>query len=170
MVFEVPPYWDAAIDGVQIVLCLLILVFLFRFRSKKKQNRSEGSSHGSGPSFNEQVLTQSLKQRVDQSLLKIAEAIAVEQRNLDKWLASLDLRHLQAGYPQYTSQLQRSAGGEIQTIASDVSGIDLVHAQIQNLADQGMTAQQISEKLKSPLSEVELVLSLGDKVGKRPEG
>ena len=34
MVFQMPQYWDVAIDGIQIVLCLLILVCLIRNRKK----------------------------------------------------------------------------------------------------------------------------------------
>ncbi len=166
MVFELPHYWDVAVDGIQVVLCLLILAFLFRNRRKKEQNASARNRHKSGSSFTEQIVIQSLKQRIDQSLANIAETIALEQRNLDKWLASLDWGSLPAGYPPYLSKLRQTVDGGTPTISNDLSSIDQVHAQIQSLADQGMTTRQISEKLKAPLGEVELVLSLGSNAGK----
>ncbi|MDJ0818285.1 MAG: hypothetical protein QNJ58_18890 [Desulfobacterales bacterium] len=166
MVFDVPHYWDIAIDGIQVVLCLLILAFVFRNRKNKESNASARNRPRSGSGFNEEVFIQSLKQRIDQSLANIAKAIALEQGNLDKWLSSLDRGSLPAGYPPHVSQLRRTGDGETPTITSEVSSIDQVHEQIQSLADQGMSAQQISEKLKAPLGEVELVLSLGTNAGK----
>ena len=166
MVFDVPHYWDVAIDGIQVVLCFLILAFVVRNRKNKEPNTTARSRHKSGSGFNQEVVIQSLKQRMDQSLANIAKAIALEQGNLDKWLSSLDRGSLPAGYPPHLSRLRRTVDGETSTITSDVSSIDQVHEQIQSLADQGLTARQISEKLKAPLGEVELVLSLGTNAGK----
>ena len=36
MVFQVQQYWDMAVDGIQIILCLLILLFLVRSRRQRK--------------------------------------------------------------------------------------------------------------------------------------
>ena len=167
MVFELPPYWDVAVDGVQVILCLLILLFLFGLRRRKKQAASNTDSTQSPPAFNDQVFIQSLKQQVDQSLANIAQAVAVEQRNLDKWIATVvNPGNLPTDSTLYQPRLQRMDDREPPAIAKDISSIDEVHEQIQNLADQGMSAQQISEKLKAPLGEVELVLSLGEKAGK----
>jgi hypothetical protein len=167
MGFELPPFWDVVVDGIQIVLCLLILLFLFRIRKKKQQSVPARNRLESEQSFNEQVFIQALKQRVDQALASIAEKIAVEQRNLDEWLSTINYRNLPMGLLHNQSGLQRSVDDRISPIAGTASSIDQVHEQIQNLAGKGMTAQQISEKLKTPLGEVELVLSLGSSVGKR---
>ena len=166
MGFEVPPYWDVVVDGIQIVLCLLILVLLFRIRKKKQPTIPARNRLDSAQSFNKQVFVQTLKQRVDQSLANIAEAVDIEQRNLDEWLSTVKHPNLPIGLLQNQSRLQRSDDDQVSAIASNVSSIDQVHEEIQHLAGQGMTAQQISEKLKTPLGEVELVLSLGNNVGK----
>ena len=84
MIFQMPLYWDAAIDGIQIILCLLILVFLIQSRRKNRRAALEEAIRGSGQSFNMQILTQTLKQQIDQAFANIADTIAVEQRNLEK--------------------------------------------------------------------------------------
>ncbi len=166
MGFEVPSYWDVVVDGVQIVLCLLILLLLFRIRQKKQPTIPAKNRLDSAQSFNKQVFVQTLKQRVDQALANIAEAVDVEQRHLEEWLSTVKHPNLPIGLLQNQSHSQRSDDDRISAITSNVSSIDQVHEEIQNLAGQGMTAQQISEKLKTPLGEVELVLSLGNNVGK----
>jgi hypothetical protein len=165
MVFQMPQYWDVAIDGVQIILCLLILLFLIRSRRKNRQSALKKTIRESGQSFNVQIFSQTLKQQVDQAFANIADTIAVEQRNLDKVLPIGGHGNEASGISQYQSRLHRPTGQEIFPIASDASGSDPLHEQIQNLAVKGMSARQISEELKTPLGEVELVLSLRTSVG-----
>ena len=165
MVFQMPQYWDVAIDGIQIILCLLILLFLIRSRKKSRESTLDKAIRESGQSFNVQIFTQTLKQQVDQALANIAEAIAVEQRNLDQVLPVNGHGSQAYGISQYPSGLHRPVAQDIAPIVSDGSGSDQLHEQIQKLALKGLTARQISEELKTPLGEVELVLSLGTDVG-----
>lgn len=160
MVFQMPQYWGIAIDGIQIVLCLLILVFLIRSRKKSRESARDKAIRESGPSFNVHIFAQTLKQQVDQALANIAETIAVEQRELDKVLSIKGHGSQAYGSSQYPSGLHRPVAQEIAPIAGDASGSDLLHEQIQKLAVKGRSARQISEELKTPLGEVELVLSL----------
>ena len=161
MVFQMPQYWDAAIDGVQIVLCFLILVFLIRSRKRNLESARNGATGESGQSFNVHIFTQTLKQQVDQAFANIAETIALEQRKLDK-LRPIGDSGSQAygGIAQYDFGLHRPIEQEISHLAGHASGSDPLHEQIQKLALKGMSARQISEKLKTPLGEIELVLSL----------
>ena len=91
MVFELPQYWDAAIDGIQIVLCFLILVFLIRSRKKNRLSAQDPANIESGLSFNAQIYNHTLKQAVDLAFANIAEAIAAEQRKLDRIRQLADL-------------------------------------------------------------------------------
>lgn len=165
MIFQMPQYWDVAIDGIQIILCLLILLFLIRKRSKNRQSALEEAIRESGQSFNVQIFSQTLKQQVDQAFANIAYKIAVEQRHLDKLLLINGHGNEADGISEYQSRLHRSAGQEISPIASDASDSDPLHEQIEKLAVKGLSARQISEELKTPLGEVELVLSLRTSVG-----
>ncbi len=164
MVFQMPQYWDVVIDGIQIILCLLILLFLIRSRKKSWESAQDKAIGESGQSFNVQIFSQTLKQQVDQALANIAEAIAVEQRNLDQVLPVNGHGSQTYGISQYPSGLHRPVAQNIAPIVSDVPGRDQLHQQIQKLAVKGISARQISEELKTPLGEVELVLSLGTDV------
>ncbi|UCD80975.1 MAG: hypothetical protein JSW26_05975, partial [Desulfobacterales bacterium] len=86
MVFQVPQYWDVAVDGIQIMLCLLILVFLIHNRRRHKSSTLEQVIRESGKSFNVQVLSQTIKQQIDQAFANIADTMAAERRNLESLL------------------------------------------------------------------------------------
>ena len=160
MVFELPQYWDAAIDGIQLVLCFLILVFLIRSRKKNRASAQETANRKSGHSFNEQIYNHTLKQEVDLAFANIAEAIAAEQRKLDRILPSGDAGKHQAEIAPYSTDLTSSVNPEISPIAGTASDHDPLHEQIQKLSDKGMSVHEISQELKTPQAEVELVLSL----------
>ncbi|UCD80768.1 MAG: hypothetical protein JSW26_04870, partial [Desulfobacterales bacterium] len=59
-----------------------------------------------------------------------------------------------------SSPLQPSNPHEISSVSDGMSQIDELHQRIQQLAAKGMSAKQISQELKTPLGEVELILSL----------
>jgi hypothetical protein len=160
MVFNVSQYWDVAIDGLQIVLCLLILVLIIRGRRKKRQSLPGAGFRGSGQNFNFQIHIQTLKHQIDQAFTNITDTIATEQGNLDNALANGGHVNEPLGIYQYQSQVHRPAAKDISTIATGETGSDQLYEQIEKLARKGMSPRQISEDLKTPLGEVELVLSL----------
>jgi len=160
MVFQMPQYWDVAIDGIQIMLCFLILVFIIRSRKKNRKSAPDKVIRESGQSFNEQIFTQTLRQQVDQAFAKIAETIAVEQGKLDQVLPNSEPGRQAYGILQRQSGLPSPGDPGTSQTGAEATGSDLLHEQIQKLAVKGMSARQISEDLKTPLGEVELVLSL----------
>jgi len=160
MVFQIPQYWDVAIDGIQIILCFLILVVLIRYRKKNREFAPDKANRVSGPSFNVHFFAQSLKQQVDQAFANVAETMDVEQRKLDKVLSISDSGGRGYDMAQNQTGLHRPVDPEILPLSGDASGGDPLHEQIHKLAVKGMSSIQISEELKTPLGEVELVLSL----------
>jgi hypothetical protein len=160
MVFHMPQYWNVAIDGIQIILCFLILAFLIRSRRQTWESARDTAPRESGQSFNFQIFAQTLKQEVDQAFANIAETIALEQSKLDKVQSFSDSGNQAYGIAQYDCGLHRPMEQDISHIAGHASGSDPLHEQIQKKADKGLSARQISEELKTPLGEVELVLSL----------
>ena len=166
MVFQIPQNWDIAVDGIQIILCLLILLLVIRSRRKHRQSPLGDAIRGSGQNFKAQIITQALKQQVDQALDNIVDAIAVEQRNLDKMLAVSATGNETFSGTLNQSHLHLLTDPTASAIESDASSSDQLHEQIQKLAVKGKSARQISEELKTPLGEVELVLSLHTTSGK----
>ncbi len=160
MVIQMPQYWDAAIDGIQIVLCFLILVFIIRSRKNSRKSAQDKAFRDSGQSFNVQIFYQTLKQQIDQAFADIAESIAAEHRRLDQALSSGVSANPRYDIASSPSNFHSSVNSEISPLAGTASDSDPLHEQIQKLADKGMSVRQISEELKTPLGEVELVLSL----------
>ena len=160
MVFTLPQYWNFAIDGIQIIICFLILFFLIRNRRKPKHPARQAAFNQTGQNFNVEVFTQTVKQQVDQAFAVITETIAVEQCKLNRVLPNRVPDNEAFGISEFQSPLHQQNKFDIPAILSESSSSDLLHEQIQKLAVKGLSARQISEELKTPLGEVELVLSL----------
>ncbi len=160
MVFQIPQYWDVAIDGIQIILCFFILVVLLRYRKRNREIAPDKANRESGPSFNVQLSIESLKQKVDQAFANVAATVDAEQRKLDKVLSIGGSDRRGYDMAQYQTGLHRQVHQEILPLSGDASENDPLHEQIHKLAVKGMSSRQISEELKTPLGEVELVLSL----------
>ena len=160
MVFDLVKYWEVAVDGIQIVLCLLILFFLIRNRRRKMTPEWVEAKTESGQSFNLQVLSQTINQQVELAFSNILESIAVERRNLGNVLQLNQFNH--AG--RIPTENQRppvlSKNNEIFPRSKEPAGKEEHRARIQKLAARGMSAKQIAEELKTPMGEVELILSL----------
>ena len=160
MVFTLPQYWDLAIDGIQIIICFLILVFLIRSRRKPTQSARQAAFNPTSQYFNVEVFSQTIKQQVDQAFAVITETIAVEQRKLYGVLLNRVADNEAFVISEFQSPLHQQKNPAAPAIFSESSSSDQLHEQIQKLAVKGRSARQISEELKTPLGEVELVLSL----------
>ena len=160
MVFQLPQYWDIAVDGIQIILCLLILLFLIRNRRKHKSSALEEAIRESGSSFNVQVLSQTIKQQIDRAFANITDAMAVERLDLESLLPFSRQENETFRISGYPSPSQRTNSHAISSVSNGMSQIDELHQRIKELAAKGMNARQISEELKTPLGEIELILSL----------
>ena len=160
MVFQMPEYWDMAVDGIQILLCLLILLLLFHNRRKNKYSPLEAAIKDAGKSFNVQVLSQTIKQQIDQAFANIAGTLAAERNKLESLLQFGRSGHDTFGLADSPSASLQTNSRAIASVSDGMSQIDALHQRIQKLAVKGMGARQISEKLKTPLAEVELILSL----------
>jgi len=165
MVFHLPEYWNMAVDGIQILLCLLILLLLFHNRRKNKFSPLEAAIKDSGKSFNVQILSQTFKQQVDQAFANIAGTLAAERNKLES-LLQFSGEHGQDAFRlvDFPSPSPQPGSREIAPVSGGMSQIDELHQRIQQLAVKGLSAKQISEKLKTPLAEVELILSLDTEI------
>ena len=86
MVFQVPPYWDIAGNGFQILLFLLILVFYIKNRAIHKKYAVNKTKHGSGKSFNAHVFNMTVQHQVNQIFTNILKTIAAERNGLESVL------------------------------------------------------------------------------------
>ena len=160
MGMEMMKHWEVAVDGIQILLCLLILFFLVRNHRHKMKPDMMNSKRGSGQDFNLQVFSQAINQQVGIAFRNILEVVANERQNLDKVLQFHPFNHADHSTPEIRPQAFPSQrDGSFQDV-KETKGSGERQTRIQKLANRGMSTKQISEELKTPLGEVELILSL----------
>ena len=160
MLLQSVVFWNVAIDGIQIFLCLLILFFLFRNRINSKKPLQLGKKNSSGIDFNTQIFTQTIKQHVDQAFANIFQAISAEQRRLERLLIDEQEQIKSTGLTDFQFQSKTSTVHEISGL-SEVAVKDIERQKkILKLSSKGISVKEISEELKTPIHEVELVLGL----------
>ena len=160
MVFDLVKYWEVAVDGIQIVLCLLILFFLIRNRRRKLTPERVEAKTESNQSFNLQVLSQAINQQVEMAFSNILESIAVERRNLGNVLQLNQFNHAGCLPTENQRPPALSINNAILPRSKEPAGKDELRVRIKKLSARGMSAKQIAEELKTPMGEVELILSL----------
>ncbi len=160
MVIEMLKHWEVAVDGLQIFLCLLILFFLARSHQRRMEPESMNPKSQSGQDFGLEVFAQTINQQVESAFANILKVAANERRDLVKVLQMQQLTDADQGSVTVASPSPTSVSGIPVQSVQESDGQDARQAHIHELSTQGMNAKQISEELKTPLGEVELILSL----------
>jgi hypothetical protein len=157
---EMMRHWETAVDGIQILLCLLILFFLIRNHRRKIKPGLANSKSGPGQDFNLQVFSQAIDQQVELAFSNMLEVAATERRKLDRVLQFQSFIHADHRSPEIrSSSLASDRENSFQHVTETV-GPSERQTRIEQLATRGMSTKQISEELKIAMGEVELILSL----------
>ena len=163
MVFEmieIMEHWEVVVDGLQIFLCLLILFVLVRnHRHRMKQGRVNPKSE-SGQDFNRQVFSHTINQHVELAFSNILKAAANERRNLANVLELQQFTYADHAFGGGRSPSLPSHPDDAAQSGPEIEGQGEHQTRIQKLSTRGMNPRQISDELKTPLGEVELILSL----------
>jgi len=160
MVIEFMEHWEVAVDCLQILLCLLILFFMVRNHRHRMKPAIMNPKSVCGPDFNLQVFSQTINQQVELAFTNILKVAANERRDLVKVLELQQFTYADHSSPGVRSQSPLSHHDDTGQSVQENSGQGRLQTHIQKLSTQGMNAKQISEELKTPLGEVELILSL----------
>lgn len=149
--------WEIVLDITQICLGGFILLCLIRNKIKYKQLFLKAPTWKSSPDFNTEFIIQAVRQQSDLAFTHILETIDKERQTLD---AYFELRETQIA-PKMLAQASDRAVAQIpNTEVTDLNAADTIYSEIENLADQGVSLEDISEELNVPKGEVELVLKL----------
>ena len=163
MVFQVPPFWSIAGDGFQIFLYLLILGFYIKNRAIHKKHASNKTKNGTRKSFNAHVFNKTVQQQVNEAFTNIIETIAAEQNGLKSVLEPIPLRNEGKDISKQQSGSRLPDRYDNFRKSKDRTGRAGRHDRIRKLSAKGLSIRKISEGLKIPMSEVELILSLQKK-------
>jgi hypothetical protein len=163
MVFQVPQFWHIAIDGFQILLCLLMLGFFIKNRVNHKKYAVSKTNNGAGQSFNAHVFNITVQQQVHQAFTNIIEIIAAERNGLESVLGLNPPSSEDDDISKVQSNSQLPNSHDNHRISDDCSGSAGRHDKVRKFSAKGLNARKISEELKIPMGEVELILSLQKK-------
>jgi len=163
MVFQVAQFWDILSDGFQIILCLLILGFLIKNRAIHKKFAINKMIKGAEHSFNKHVFNTTVQQLVNHAFTNITDTIAAERTDLERLLGQnpLGSEDDDISKSQYDCQLKNTLDNHLRS--DDHNDLAGCHEKVKRFSAKGLNARKISEKLKIPLGEVELILSLQKK-------
>ena len=163
MVNELLQHWRIAVDVLQVFLCLVILFCLMRNRRRKMKSDMMSPGTQNDSDFNFQVFTEAINQQIELAFTNILQVAANERRNLDKVLQFQQHKYLDSGSQQDLPPVPLPHRDDTHDrLAASGSQSDR-QARIRQLATRGLSAKQISDELKTPQGEVELVLSLQKK-------
>lgn len=163
MVIQGPHFWDIVGDLVQISLCLLILFFFIKNRQNQKSAGSKQTVKQQGENFNQQVFTQAVQQQIDQTFSNIMESVAAERGSLESILGLKNQNSDDANISNKRSIFRMRHHPGSQRISDDTASDDQRNETIRKFSAKGLSARKISDELKIPLNEVELILSLQKK-------
>jgi hypothetical protein len=157
MVFHTLNFWELTFEGTQIFLCIIIVLLLIRKRIKNTQLDLNAPGQKDSKNFSTEFLIQSVRQQSELAFKHIRDTIEKEHQRLE---ASLELQQ-----PQITS---KSFVHLPTNEDSEVGCGYLIYGEIEGLASQGLSPEEISEKLDIPRAEVELILRL-KQIGINPQ-
>jgi hypothetical protein len=163
MIFQVPQFWVIVGDSFQILLCLLILGFFIKNRVIHQKFEVNKSKNDIGHSFNAQVFNITVRQQVNQAFTNIIGTIAAERNGLARVLGPNSPSSENDNILKVQSDSQLPHRPDNHWVSDDRIASAERHDTVRKFSAKGLNARKISEELKIPISEVELVLSLQKK-------
>ena len=157
MALQTISLWEIVLDITQICLGGSILLCLIRNKIKYKQLFLKAPTGENLKSFNTEFIIEAIRQQSDLAFTHILETIDKERQTLDTYF---ELRESRIG-----SNMSAPATGRVfaqipNVETTDRNSADMIYSEIESLAGQGMSLEDISEDLNVPKGEVELVLKL----------
>jgi len=149
--------WEILLDVAQICLGGIILLCLIRNKIKFKQLLLKAPTGETSQKFNTEFIIQAIRQQCDLAFTHILETIDKERQTLD---AYFELRETQIASKMLVSAPDRIVAPISDPEGADQNTADTIYSEIESLAGQGVSLDNIAEDLNVPKSEVELVLKL----------
>ena len=163
MIFTTQQYWQLAIDGLQIFLCLLILFVFVVTRVRGRRPRAKSAEDEYARNFNTRVLVDSIQQQTEQAFDNILTVIANERRNLDGLLQLLAARQPVVAVSDSPVASDGDGSQKAPDHGQGALPDDQLKGEVEKLAASGLDAGQISQQLKISVGEAELISNLAKK-------
>lgn len=150
-------FWEIALDIIQICLCGFVILFLILNRIKFRQLILRAPSEKPSRHAHSDFVIEAIRQQTELAFGHIAETIEKERQVLDAYFDKRDQQIAPAILtPVTATPPDQHSGGD----APEADPAGEIYSEIERLADQGLSLTDISERLKVPQGEVDLVLKL----------
>jgi hypothetical protein len=172
MVYQIPKFLEVAFIGFQILLSFLILCYFLKNRIVHKKLEDNLTGRSIGPNFEAAFVQITLQQRIYQAFANILDTITVERTGLEKILENHAESHFDENLnnPSFITwesenygKHQQSENYGKQSNSEDRVERKIRENSIRKFSSKGLNPQKISETLKIPLNEVELILNLEER-------
>lgn len=160
MAYSAIKFWEAAIDVTGIVLCCVVILYIIKNMFKRNRKPVKKDIKENIIDFNEQVLIQIIKQQSEKSFKIISDVVKKEYLVFQEITGEVIRAKKEKPFDKIKSN---------QNNARDLNKKKKVHyiapeknhyGQVISMADSGMNAKEISEKLKIPQGEIDLIINL----------
>ena len=160
MIYQIPQFWNIVFNGFQILLFLLIFCFFLNNRLSHKKLKESLSGKNINPNFEAAFVSITLQQVIYRAFKNILDTIATERIGLEKLLEYHADPRFDRQINSSPSNRQRLSDNAKQSGTDDNVELKIRENKIRKFSSKGLHPQEISETLKIPLNEVELILSL----------
>jgi len=157
--------WEMVMDGIQILLGLIVLALVGLKRSKSKRFLSGLTADATDHHFSEEMIRQSVKQQVLESLDQVIRTALAEKSNISHMFDDQVAWKNSDGAPFHDSlESEPFSDPTDRPDAPSATSIEK-YAAIEKMARQGHDTRNISETLDLPAGEVSLLLKLRQAAG-----
>ena len=161
MVFYRTISWETALDVAGILLCCFIIIYLLYNKFKYRRLLMDARLTNHGTNFKADITHQMVKQQAERILCLVSGTLANELMILKEMTAAEGIMPYQTRTPATGSW--PSQGSDTQSGLLDPPPIGFEpdpYVEVTQLSQDGLSPQQIAEKVKLPQGEIELLLKL----------
>jgi hypothetical protein len=158
--------WATALDVAGILLCCLIIIYLFYNKIKYRRFLNDAPITGRGPDVKADITCKMVKQQVDRILYLVSGTLASELMILKEMTTAEGVMSDATLRPVNGSGSNPESDTKCDLLGTVPVGCEPdPYVEVTQLSRDGLSPQQIAEKIKLPLGEIELLLKLyGDRL------
>ena len=160
MYMELMKNWEFVVDGFQIFLCLMIIFLLIRNHRRRMQSGLIDPRQVYGQDFKMQVFSQTINQQVELAFNNIQNMVDHERRNIDKLMQLQQVKSHEQPSPEIMPSLAPTHSRGATESLDPSADRSTLQTRIRKMTTRDMSPKQIADELKTPLGEIELILSM----------
>ena len=162
MDFVKEEFWGILLNITGSCLWAITILFLFMHKVKEKRKKLKDCRIAEHKKFDEEVFSQLIKQQTESAFNTISLTIRNERRLLAELIENGKLKKMKNNSENLRIDESKLSFLEMDRMEEKafINNGDDRYAEVLKLADRGMSTRKISEKVKIPKGEIEMLVSL----------